>query len=79
MIKILIFGILFFEFLSRFFTSFKNLNSLDFENNIFLQNNKQIKHGALEKVCPLHNGIFYPIQPCHTLSILLHYFPYVIH
>ena len=28
--------------------------------------------------CHLHNGIFHPIQLCHTLSILLYHFPCVI-
>ena len=35
--------------------------------------------GSFEKVCQLHNGIFYLIQLCHTLSILLYHFPCVIH
>ena len=38
----------------------------------------QIKHGAFQKVYHLHNGIFHSIQLCHTLSILLNYFPCVI-
>ena len=46
-------------------------------NNMTIK--QQIKHGAIQKVCHLHNGIFYPIQLCHTLSILLHHFPCVIH
>ena len=25
---------------------------------------KKIKHGAIQKVCHLHNGIFHPIQLC---------------
>ena len=28
---------------------------------------KQIKHGAIQKVCHLHNGIFQPIQLFATL------------
>ena len=39
---------------------------------------QQIKHGAFQKVYHLHNGIFHSIQLCHTLSILLNYFPCVI-
>ena len=27
---------------------------------------KQIKHGAIQKVCHLLNGVFHPIQRCHT-------------
>ena len=40
---------------------------------------EQIKHGAIQKVCHLHNGIFNPIQLCHTLSILLYHFLFIIH
>ena len=40
---------------------------------------QQIKHGAIQKVCHLHNAIFYPIQLYHTLSILLYHFPCDIH
>ena len=36
---------------------------------------QQIKHGAIQKLRHLHNSIFCPIQLCHTLSILLYFFP----
>ena len=37
-----------------------------------------MRHGTIQKVCPLHNGIFRLIQLCHTLLILLYHFPCVI-
>ena len=40
---------------------------------------QQIKHGANIKECHLHNGIFDPIQQCHTLSILFFHLPCNIH
>ena len=36
---------------------------------------QQINHGAIQKVCHLHNDIFHPIHLCHTLSILLYHIP----
>ena len=39
----------------------------------------QIKHGAIQKACHLKNCIFYPIQLCHTLLILLYHFPWFSH
>ena len=41
--------------------------------------NWKTKYGAIQKACHLHNGIFHPIQLCHTLSNLVHHFPCVIH
>ena len=40
---------------------------------------QQVKWGAIQKVCHSHNGIFHPIQLCHTFLILLYHFPCVIH
>ena len=28
---------------------------------------QQVNHGAIQKVCLLHNDIFHPIDLCHTL------------
>ena len=39
----------------------------------------QIKRGAIQKVCHLHNDIFHHIQLCQTLSILLYDFSCVSH
>ena len=40
---------------------------------------QQTQHGAIEKVCHLHNKFFYPIHLYHALSILLYHIPCVIH
>ena len=32
---------------------------------------QQIKHGPIQKACPLHNHIFHLIHLCHTEPILL--------
>ena len=34
---------------------------------------QQIKHGSVQKVCHLYNGIFHHIHLCHTLSLPLCY------
>ena len=39
----------------------------------------QIKHGAIQEVYHLHNGIFHAIPLCDTLLILRYHFPCVIH
>ena len=41
-------------------------------NNMTIK--QQIKYVAIQKVYHLHNGIFSPVQLCHTLSILLYHF-----
>ena len=40
---------------------------------------QHINHGAIQKVCHLHNGIFHSINLCYTFSILLYHLLCVIH
>ena len=46
-------------------------------NNMTIK--QQINHGAIQKVCHLHNGIFHYINLCHTLTILLYLLSCVTH
>ena len=55
------------------------MKSLSLNIKQYDKKKKKIKHGVIQKVCHLHNDIFHPIQICHTLSILLSYFPCIIY
>ena len=52
------------------------ISEIEFSN---FSGTERVNHRAIQKVCHLHNGIFQPIQLCHTFSILLYHFPSVIH